>query len=212
VRHEADGSLDDSFSGDGMVVLDGLGYLASDSGAGVTVQADGKIVVAGTSGSDIGLIRLNVDGSLDTSFERLAPGASEPAASTQGGTAHYVEGNAPIVLDEQVAVHDADLAALDGGQGDYAGARLTLSRQNGPSSQDVFSGVGPLAFGHGSAVLSGVDVGSVVNGKGTLAITFNANATQDRVPRTPPRSSWATSTTRPPAVSRWPARLCGARR
>ncbi len=40
----------------------------NDSAEEAVVQSDGKIVVAGTSGADIAVVRYNTDGSLDTSF------------------------------------------------------------------------------------------------------------------------------------------------
>ena len=40
----------------------------NDSAEEAAVQSDGKIVVAGTSGADIAVVRYNTDGSLDTSF------------------------------------------------------------------------------------------------------------------------------------------------
>ena len=73
VRYNPDGSLDTSFDGDGTVttaVLDGEDYARS-----VAIQADGKIVAAGSSwngpghGDDFALVRYNPDGSLDTSFD-----------------------------------------------------------------------------------------------------------------------------------------------
>jgi uncharacterized delta-60 repeat protein len=71
VRYNADGSLDTSFGGTGKVTIN-IG--ARDYGSAITVEADGKILVAGTtSGSnnqnrDFVLIRYNPDGSLDSSF------------------------------------------------------------------------------------------------------------------------------------------------
>src|SRR5688572_10449017 len=62
----AAGELDTSFDGDGKVVT-ALG--SGDTGRGVAMQADGKVVVAGDSGGDFALARYNDDGSLDTSFD-----------------------------------------------------------------------------------------------------------------------------------------------
>ncbi|POZ50391.1 hypothetical protein [Methylovulum psychrotolerans] len=61
-RYNSDGSLDTSFSGDGLVTTD-LGFDA-DAATTILVQANGKIVVGGTTG----IVRYNSDGSLDTSF------------------------------------------------------------------------------------------------------------------------------------------------
>jgi uncharacterized delta-60 repeat protein len=71
----APGDLDPSFSGDG-ILLTGFGG-EIDGGSAVALQADGKIVVAGTTlgyveGGDyhsgFALARIHSDGSLDTSF------------------------------------------------------------------------------------------------------------------------------------------------
>ncbi len=70
VRLNADGSLDTGFDGDGRVQVSMSG--GSDEGHTVAVQADGKIVVAGNAqrndDNDWGVVRLNADGSLDSSF------------------------------------------------------------------------------------------------------------------------------------------------
>ncbi|MFA7279016.1 MAG: delta-60 repeat domain-containing protein, partial [Sterolibacterium sp.] len=67
-RYNTDGSLDANFDGDGKLTTD-LG--GSDHGFGITLQSDGKILVAGDggSGTDIALARYNTDGNLDTSFD-----------------------------------------------------------------------------------------------------------------------------------------------
>ncbi|AUB34548.1 Ca2+-binding protein, RTX toxin-related [Nostoc flagelliforme CCNUN1] len=67
VRYNSDGSLDTTFSGDGKVTTD-LRLIAVDIGYSVTLQTDGKIIVAGTDNTDFALVRYNSDGSLDTTF------------------------------------------------------------------------------------------------------------------------------------------------
>ena len=73
-RYNSDGTLDASFSGDGRAFVHFTsGY---DSASGVAMQADGKVVVVGQSGSYLGnrddskfaLARLNGDGTLDATF------------------------------------------------------------------------------------------------------------------------------------------------
>ncbi|WP_254173281.1 DUF4347 domain-containing protein [Planktothrix pseudagardhii] len=63
----AAGDLDTTFSGDGIVTTD-LGSGTEDNGSVMTLQPDGKIIVAGTSNDDIALVRYNSNGSLDTTF------------------------------------------------------------------------------------------------------------------------------------------------
>ena len=67
IRLNTDGRLDTSFDGDGRAIIPvGTTY---DHGYAITLQADGKILVAGTSNDVFSLIRLNANGSLDTSFD-----------------------------------------------------------------------------------------------------------------------------------------------
>jgi len=71
-RHNANGSLDTSFDGDGKVTTDFLGF--SDHAEAIAVQPDGKIIVAGSTsisiqgGERFALVRYNPNGSLDTTF------------------------------------------------------------------------------------------------------------------------------------------------
>lgn len=74
-RFTANGVLDTSFSFDGKVNIDFDNGGGFDQCVGTAVQADGKIVVAGTTsitnsanGSDFAVARLNSDGTLDTTF------------------------------------------------------------------------------------------------------------------------------------------------
>lgn len=74
VRYNTDGSLDTSFSSDGILttgIRDGIDIYRKgtmDDAYFVTVQADGKILVAGSSNTDFAMLRYNTDGTLDTSF------------------------------------------------------------------------------------------------------------------------------------------------
>ena len=66
LRLNADGSTDTAFDADGRVNID---FGGTDVAKAVVVQGDGRIVVAGTNGTDFALARINpADGSLDTTF------------------------------------------------------------------------------------------------------------------------------------------------
>jgi uncharacterized delta-60 repeat protein len=75
VRYNADGSLDTTFDGDGIVITDvGAGENDFDSVSSVALQSDGKIVVAGSARQSentpaFAIVRYNTDGSLDTTFD-----------------------------------------------------------------------------------------------------------------------------------------------
>jgi len=64
-RFNNDGSLDPTFDGDGIVVSD---FGDNENGNDLVLQADGKIMVTGKSGSDVLLARYNANGSLDNTF------------------------------------------------------------------------------------------------------------------------------------------------
>src|SRR5438876_3596981 len=70
LRYRTDGSLDTSFADSGKVVTCIAKYSSADS---VTMQSDGKIVVAGNSfidgnNNDFAVIRYNANGTVDTNF------------------------------------------------------------------------------------------------------------------------------------------------
>ncbi|MDO9106875.1 MAG: hypothetical protein Q7U57_18185 [Methylovulum sp.] len=166
-RYNSDGSLDTSFDGDGKVTTDF--HSSNDYGYCVTVQTDGKIVVAGYSKDGVensfALARYNSDGSLDNTFNSVA---------------HYVASGQAVVINSQAKIYDFELVT----QGQYSGASITLVRHGGANSDDVFSGSGNLSFIGSDAVLSGITIGTISNHNGWLTLYFNSNATQGVVDET----------------------------
>jgi|GEM_PF-511057 len=87
LRYNTNGSLDTTFDGDGIVTTPvdelGLGFVNA-----VAIQADGKIIAAGGSGtfkdSVLTLVRYNANGSLDTSFD------ADGIVTSEFGTANDV--------------------------------------------------------------------------------------------------------------------------
>ena len=94
-RYNADGNLDPSFGSGGRVTTRFTGFY-DVFGNGVAVQAEGKIIAAGTAGSspdnyNFILARYNADGSLDSGFGTggtvmtdLEPGSDESRDSASG--------------------------------------------------------------------------------------------------------------------------------
>ncbi len=71
-RYNSNGSLDNSFDGDGKLTTDFFG--SDDYASSLAIQTDGKIVVAGRADNqyyrlDFALARYNSNGSLDNSFD-----------------------------------------------------------------------------------------------------------------------------------------------
>lgn len=191
VRLNADGSLDESF-GDGGTVLVSSKHL--EGGYDVAILPDGKMVVVGTSSPEFPneylVLRLNADGSLDSTFNL------QPGSNTLDGITSYTEGQSAVVLDASVGVFDAELAARD----DYTGASITLARQGGADTQDVFSGSGDLAFSasSNSVTMSGITIGTYVQAAGSLTIEFNTNATQALVDKALSSIAYSNSSNTPP--------------
>ena len=67
-RHYLDGSLDQSFSGDGLLDTYFIRKTPSDFATNLTVQQDGKILVVGSANNAFAISRFNSDGTLDTGF------------------------------------------------------------------------------------------------------------------------------------------------
>ncbi|MFK4624025.1 putative delta-60 repeat protein [Bradyrhizobium diazoefficiens] len=174
-RYNANGTLDTTFGDAGVVVTE-----IRDSSVAVSVrlQADGKIVVAGDSFDEgtfsraFAVARYNADGSQDPEFG---------GTNSLGNTVSYTEGGAAIVLDATAKIFDSDLAALNGGAGNYGGASVTLARSGGANAEDVFGASGNLAFAGSNVMVAGVTVGSFTQSGGQLVITFADGATQAQV-------------------------------
>lgn len=121
-----------------------------------------------------------------------------PSISLLGNSA-YTEGGSAIILDELAHVVDAELTALASNAGNYAGATLLVQRVGGLVADDTFSALGNLRFLNNNAVLSGTIIGSLTNTAGRLFITFNSNATQDRVDKALASIGYSNKSDAPPA-------------
>jgi uncharacterized delta-60 repeat protein len=115
VRLTANGQLDPTFGANGVVSVgpnDG-----NDHGWGVAIQADGKIVVAGDSArgldTDFSAVRLNANGSLDSTFSGDGKVLIAVGASNDHGSALSVLPDGRIVIaGDAVTTVGRDLAAV----------------------------------------------------------------------------------------------------
>ncbi|MDH6496884.1 MULTISPECIES: DUF11 domain-containing protein [unclassified Streptomyces] len=81
-RYNSDGSLDNTFSGDGRFFADIAGPTEARD---VAVDASGRIVAAGYSGGEVAVVRLNADGTPDTTFGGDGTVTADPSASLEEG-------------------------------------------------------------------------------------------------------------------------------
>jgi uncharacterized delta-60 repeat protein len=123
-RYNPTGSLDTSFSGDGMQTTD---FSEVDQADDVAIQGDGKIVVVGCCTGHFTLVRYNPNGSLDPSF------------SGDGKRATDFNGSANAVAIQA----DGKIVAAGDAGGGATGGDFALARYNPNGSLDTgFSGDG----------------------------------------------------------------------
>jgi uncharacterized delta-60 repeat protein len=113
IRYNTDGSFDTGFDGDGKVLVP-VGS-STDQANAVAIQADGKIVVAGQAyvgtNQDFAVVRLNSDGSLDTSFDTDGKATTDFFGYTDGANGMTIQADGKIVVVGQSnQVYNTDFA------------------------------------------------------------------------------------------------------
>jgi large repetitive protein len=134
---------------------------------GTTVNLSGVGATGGTTRYSANTVPLN---------STINPVNDTPTFSNLGGSVTFTEDGAGVILDGDAIANDIDLAGFN----NWSGATLTLRRQSGANTQDVFANSGTLGtLTQGSTfVVNGVTIGTVTtNSNGTLVLTFNGNAT-----------------------------------
>lgn len=100
VRHNTDGSLDLTFSVDGIVETS-IGP-STDIAHKTLIQADGKILVAGFTvngiDADVALVRYNADGTFDTSFDLDGKATYDSGTGDDGAYGATLQGDGKIVV------------------------------------------------------------------------------------------------------------------
>lgn len=114
-RYTSAGSLDASFGGGaGVVTVDFA--LSDDIGEGIALQADGKILVGGSSDGDFAILRFQTNGLLDTSFRGTGKTLIPIGDANDAATSVSVQTDGKIVLAGK---------SFNGSNDDFAVARLT---------------------------------------------------------------------------------------
>ncbi len=141
LRFNPDGNLDSSFGSGGTVFTD---FFAEDDRAyAVAIQADGKIVVAGSSTQFFALVRYNPDGTDDTSFGAFGDGRVRTDVSGDGpaqANAIAIQSDGKIVVagrSGDSAANSLDFAIL---RYNTDGTLDTSFGASGGTNVDFFSG------------------------------------------------------------------------
>ena len=111
----------------------------------------------------------------------------------------YIENGSAVVLEGNALLSDVELNAAN-----YSGATLSLMRDGGANSQDLFSvrtGSSLAALTAGTdLVVAGTHIGSVSqNSNGSLLLSFNSNATQSLVNSAVQQIAYQNSADAPPS-------------
>ena len=147
-RFNTDGTLDTSFgagtadgSPDGVVSLN-LGDGTDDLAKAVAIQADGKIVVAGTSmgsSSNIVLARLNANGTLDSAFGTgVADGTPDGVVAVNLGAGDDVANALAIQPNGKIVVAGTTTSTTGG----TTSKNIMVARFNGDGTPDTSFGMG----------------------------------------------------------------------
>ena len=180
VRFNTNGSIDTSFGTNGAWVQStstdfSEAYFVSTYDDGTSE----KIVIGGYTTRDgfndtswVSMVRLNHDGSLDTSI----------GTNTLDGNPTFTEGGPAVVLDDDVRVFDAELSELNGGNGNFSGASITIARNGGANAEDrisvtdgngitvsVFTSGGPFIY---DLSKNGQDIANGSYNAGVFTLTF----------------------------------------
>ena len=156
VRYQRDGSIDTTF-GTGGKVMTAVGTQRNDSAAAITLQPDGKILVAGSTdlgngNIDFAVLRYNSDGTLDAGFGNGGMQTVDFAGGADRAWALLLQNDGRIVVAGEAGFGSATTGI------DFALVRLTAA------------GVLDTTFGNGGKVSTPIKSGSGTEMVRALAI------------------------------------------
>ena len=182
-RYNTDGSLDSTFDGDGKVTTNFAG--SNDTAAfDVAIQGDGKIVAAGWArdpGYQFALIRYNVDGSLDSTFDLDGKVTTDFAGGNDRGFDVTIQGDGKIVAAGEAVVSGPPDFAVARYNGD--GSLETTFDGDGKVTTDFAGGYdrveGVALQGDGKIVTAGF---AAISGTNDFALArYNADGSLDTI-------------------------------
>ncbi len=148
-RYTTTGALDTSFDGDGRVTTS-IGYV--DYSSDLTIQADQKIVLAGSIDNyyaNFALLRYNSDGSLDSSFGNAGHFTTPVGTSISRANSVSIQADGKII---------AVGSAADGNNNNFALIRVTETASSYVLSSSNNFTFDVDAFGHGAGqILNGTN-------------------------------------------------------
>lgn len=175
-RFNSDGTLDTAFGTGGKVITD---FGSSDSGNGVALQPDGKIVAVGSTSGGLVLARYNPDGTLDPTFGN---GGKTTLTATNSPNGNAVA----IQPDGKIVVAGSQLTSGGLGPSQFA---LAAVRFNSDGTLDTSFGNAGIATGRGGSFSSANAIAVQPDGKlveaavyagfSPILFRYNSNGTTD---------------------------------
>jgi uncharacterized delta-60 repeat protein len=158
-RFNADGSPDESFGTDGVVLTD---FSAPDAEASRIVLDGSKILVVGDANGDFALARYNADGSLDTTFGNGGKQTLDLGSDDDKAFGAAIESDGTIVVDGQ------------------SGGQLVLVGFNGDGSLDTAFGTNGKTITDAPGFTPSTDpttdgTGDTLDGSGGVRVLNNGN-------------------------------------
>ncbi|MEI5637740.1 MULTISPECIES: Ig-like domain-containing protein [unclassified Pseudoalteromonas] len=181
------------------VRFNGTSVLQIDTNATDFSAVEISLSLTNAPGNNLGFSVADNNGNTEITF--ITPN-DVPVFSNLNGGGTFVENGSAVVIDSNVLVADTELDALNTGAGNYDGASLTITRNGGANSQDVFGNngsLGTLTEGN-TFTYNAATVGTVTtNSSGTLVLTFNSSATSAIVDSVLQNITYQNSSEAPPA-------------
>ena len=181
MRFAADGSLDFTFSGDGRLTqaLSGV----NDTASAVAIQTDGRILVAGSSGTNYAIARYDSQGNLDATFDADGFYTGSFGNNTSSASAMALQEDGKIIVagygwsgsswDFGIARHTAT-GALDTSFSGDGKLFISLDASSEPESLNAIA-LQP----DGKILLAGYTLGSGNGTRNGVLIRLNVDGTLD---------------------------------
>jgi uncharacterized delta-60 repeat protein len=182
MRFTADGSLDPSFSGDGRLAQ--TLSAVSDTASAVAIQTDGRILVAGTSGSNYAIARFDSQGNPDPAFDAEGFYTGSFGNNTSSASAMALQEDGKIIVagygwsgsswDFGIARHTAT-GALD--TSFSSDGKLFISLDTGSTLLETVNAIAIQP--DDKILLAGYTLGSGSGTRNGVLIRLNADGTLD---------------------------------
>ncbi|MCC2606356.1 Ig-like domain-containing protein [Planctobacterium marinum] len=156
------------------VRFNGANTLQLDTDATDFSAVEVAITLSNSAGGNLNILAVSDNsGDTDITFESAN---DVPVFSNLDNNPAFTENGSAVVLDDNVAIADTELDALNTAAGNYSGATLTIARNGGADADDEFAASGLLGAltASGNLTYSSLVYGTVTtNGSGTLVLTFS---------------------------------------